>query len=280
MDNKTINLGIYFLKDYPKYLELVDQCFVLEDLIEQNLQNKEVGYIKEDIFKFILKWNFYKAKESFLSIILLIDYRLMGDAQVIARKLFETKIHMNYITLDKNKRASQYWYYMSLEAKKITEQKISNDIESESTKEIFKKLLPIAEKNEEDAKVHFGLGKKEKIPNKFNKNWAGVDLRKMAEDCDMEFDYQNCYKLFSMATHAGVSSILNYIDIDEKNNKRNFKTSTALKVFLESVRCYCNILEILIKEYNLDLIKSLNQVKAIYNSFKNDPSLDDNSNNP
>jgi len=277
---KILNYGFSFSREHPKYFELADQCFEFAGLVERNLQSEKIKQTEEFIFKIILGCNYCKATESFISLVKLIDFGLLSDAQVIARKLLEIAIHMNYITLDKEKRSQQYWHYSSVHGLKFIKDRLKGGINNKFIKKEYEQLLSVYEMGADYAKKYFDLNQEENIHSKYKIFWAGIDLRKMAEECKMEFDYENCYQLFNMEAHADVTGFANYIDFDRMETKRNFKTSTALKVLLESIRFYCILIEIIIREYEFGLFELLDNVLDTYNDLYNNPLLNDNAINP
>ena len=80
---------------------------ILDTLGKRNLNTSDM-----QLYQIILLYIHFKASNSFLSVTVLCDRGLVGDAKSCCRKLIEMMINMMYMMDDKDTRQNQYFHHL------------------------------------------------------------------------------------------------------------------------------------------------------------------------
>lgn len=271
MEPMCITLNQQLYKKYKNFFELADECFELSNnvvipaLKALNLKQDELSK-----YQFILGANFYKAQNSFLSIMYLCNEGLVGDAESLVRKLIELAVTLKYISKDINNRIEKYLHHSALvnyDRLKKMEDKNFQSAYSNKLVEEFKKLKPEIEYAYSEAKQFYRVDEKGEVSRKFLYNWSGKSLGEMAAKCGMP-DEMLPYKLYCERIHASVDDIPKYFDFKDFSFGPNVSVDDIPVTIIQAVRMYLLIVELVISEFNLKLRDSLYFLKQHLESFK------------
>jgi len=272
MGPMCITLNQQLHKKYKDFFELADECFELSNNVV--IPALEALKLKQDQlskYQIILGANFYKAQNSFLSIMYLCNEGLVGDAESLVRKLIELTVTLKYISQDIDDRIEKYWHHAALIDydwwKKLVNKNF-RPVSNDKFVKKYKKLGPDIEKAYNEAKKFYGLDKNGEETGKFLHNWSGLGFEKMAVKCGMPAEIIP-YKLYCIPIHASVKDIPEYFNFQNFSFDPNISREDDIPVtIIQAVRMYLLIVELVIDEFNLGLIDSLSDVRQHLESFK------------
>lgn len=272
---KTIDFGFNLHQRLKDVFEIIDDCFALSDIILKNLGERKIAKSELNIVHAIYLSNHYKATESLISAAKLTDAGLIGDSQTICRKLLEQAINLKYMSLDVEKRAPRFWYYSSIELKRMINYILNNENYNNELKASMREFIPEAEQAYERAIVYFEKESNGKILKKYKTSWSGYNLSEMAEKCGLVDDYIYCYKIFSQRTHVKMGNLTDYFDLHKESFGPTYQLSLAMKVLLEVLRLYLILTEFVIDSFSIDLRMSIKSLRQRINKLQGDPRLSD-----
>lgn len=255
---------------YDDFIDLTDHCLILGDLIVQNLGDRRLKEGDCLPIHYILAFNHLKATDALVSTTKLVDAGLIGDGEVIVRKLLDIAINLKYLSLDVDKRQYQYWHFMTVSAKKTADQVEADPKYKEPLRKAMSEFAPEARKRYDECVDIFEKDSKGKPKLQ---TWSGLNTKEMADKGGLSEDYRICYKLFSASTHGSIGDFMHYFDPERKLFEPRFESDSALALLLEAVRCYLIITEIVIKGFSLDFMDSHKLIGNKLESFRGDSRL-------
>jgi len=271
MEPMCITLNQQLHQKYKKFFELADECFELSNnVVIPALKTLKLKRDQFSKYQIILGANFYKAQNSFLSIMYLCNEGLAGDAKSLVRKLIELTVTLKYLSQDIDNRVEKYIHHGALVNYDWLKKTVSKNVQSafdDKFVEEFKKLSPDIEKAYNEAKQFYELNKKGEVSGKFIYNWSGLSFGEMAEKCGMVAEIIP-YKLYCECIHASVDDVPNHFDFKSLSFDPNISVDDIPITIIQAVRMYLSIVELVISEFNLGLEDSLSFVKRHLESFK------------
>lgn len=257
---------------FPEYFTLLSLCFDLSDTLIHSVEVKKYASLQHmGEYKLISAASLYKATDSVHSIHILLSKRMVGDAMVVCRRIIELSINLKYLQMDSEKRALQYWNYLTLSSKKLLTT-VQNDKDySTNLRRNLQKMRKDIERSFESAKPYYDLDESGNIPKRYLSSWSGKTIEQMAKGANLAGDYLYPYRYFSTSTHSSVVDLLHYFNVDSNSLGPNYPDSTILQVILQTVRSYLLIMDVVDESHQLGLSGSVSAVRGKLNEFKDDP---------
>jgi len=266
MSSRIVNyrrdLGI----PHDDILMLADSCLELGDLVIANVEHRKFS----KPIHCILAANHYKATDSLISAVKLVESGLVGDAETIVRKLAEIAINMKFLCMDADRRQWQYWHYLKYSKKKMADAIVEDQRYNERLRQEAARFQPVLDRQFQEVEHLIAKTKKGRISTD---SWSGLNVKAMAEQCGLENDYLYCYRLFCIPTHAGVHDIERFVDVETAELNPRYNTDTALATIIEASRLYLIIVELVIGHFGLQLMESHRLIGERLESFKGDQRL-------
>ena len=273
MKSRILEFSNHILAEGQEFLELAEKCFMVSDDIAINFRDYSQGGKEFDVSHIVLGYSYYRSTESFLATIQLVNSGFISDAQAVLRKLVEMAINMRYMCLDIAKYAPMYWYFLYLKSGKMMKRSQSVDVYPDEFKKSLKSLQADNLALEEMAKKYFEIDDKGGIKKQYYDSWPGIDTKEMARRCGMSADYEYCYRLFSLSTHASIEEITNYLDMETGIFGPKIERDTCYEVILETIRYYVVVLDLCICHFGFKLHGSLQVISNGIESLRNNPRL-------
>ena len=254
-------LGYKKAEEFPEHFALADQICELANIILDNLGKRNLKLDAMELHQVILLYIYFKALNSFLSVMVLCDRGLVGDAKSCCRKLIEMMISMKYMMDDREKRQHQYFYHLPIAIiKDFGRVSRSPELHSQKVIDMIKERENEVDEWVEQAKKHYEINEEGEIVGKFKRNWSGKTVAEMAKACGLEFAYVNPYVLYSRSTHASADDMSNYCCYQDAAFGQNFEHDDIPSVIIEAVRAYWLLSACVADAFDMKLTGSLKRI--------------------
>jgi len=275
----------WFYLQHKELYAFADECIEMSDIILHAIDELKIKEDELTKYQYIIAPNFYKALDSYVSILSLCNDGLVEDAKSITRKLLEMVVSLKYLSLDVEKRQDQYLHFASLSGyrrhKKIKEEKNTQKKDkiysawlSEQIKQFENQIL----ENYEEAKKYFKSNTEGEIKEVFFRGWSGKPFSKMAKECNMS-DQIIAYDILCDSSHASINGITNYCNHDRKEFGSGLSIGDIPLVIIHASKLYLYVIELSIDAFDLKLKDSFELLKNRLEEFKDHPAFKDLGNN-
>jgi len=170
---------------------------------------------EEGLYKFAVLLFFTKAWRTFRGVHLLCTSKLAEDGSILTRSLFESVVHLLYISKDPLKRATLFFEYEYVQKMTRYRQLTKNPTDrwSKSLSETLlhpsrAEALGQISKDYERVKDNYERHKRKDI-------WSGLSIKEMAKEVGLEYQYNVVYSLQSDLAHPNPRLMSNYLRSDE-----------------------------------------------------------------
>lgn len=254
-------LGFKKAEEFPEYFRLADEICELANMIIDTLGKRVLRLETMELHQVILLYIYFKASNSFLSVTVLCDRGLVGDAKSCCRKLIEMMINMKYMMDDREKRQHQYFHHLPIAmAKDFGRVARSPEQHSQKVIDMIKEREAEVDELVEQAKKHYEINEAGKIVSKYKRNWSGKTVEEMAMSCGLEFAYVNPYVLYCRSTHASVDDMSNFCCYQSAAFGQDFEHEDIPSVVIEAVRSYWVLSACVADAFDMKLTGSLERV--------------------
>lgn len=254
MKNRWKTLGWELAKEHPAWYDLFEKLEDLGGIVLDGVHGRGIKQGDTTPYQLALLANYFKSTNSYLSVALLCDKGLVGDAKTICRKLIELLINMVYMSEDREKRQYQYWSHMSQKPLKDSRAVLENEeFFSEDVVTAMREIEARASDALKKAKEYWDTDETGKVIGDFKRNWSGKLLPEMAKACGMKYEYIVPYVQYCTPTHASSWDIPNYFQWEPPAFGQHFEHDDIPMVMSEAMRNYWGLTILLIEAFNLDL---------------------------
>ena len=234
----------------PETWEWLDLLGVIAGATQQEARRQEKLFIADTPYKKFLLCTIHKDIQTIGALYLLLRCEMIHQVASHVRLLCEGLITLQYVSLDPESRASQFWGYMDIEAYRIAESviELEGSTADPSHLEGLKKFKESIKEAYEKKKVLYSYKTGRRRPFR---NWCGRTIFEQAQECGPELKrlYELVYKQLSSYIHGSAWSLRRQTSYSRDHYQPNIVLNdiaavirTALVVWVEWAKfCHNNL---------------------------------------